>query len=217
MTYHCQRNKAGRVPGAVALLLSVTMLCAVPSLARAESCAAPKVWFAPRGTPAPPTSEPKRGYNCEFYQRAWQTFLYAITNPGGAPRLFGCETYTDVFVADPKGGALSGTNPLMALAPGLLRHGETTEAEEVFQAGSNAVLIDQNGHAVFYSTLMNPVFAWFVRRGRYNDIDKLKGRAGQARIARRGACVQSRLADRRQEQPAQRPYCYASIHPLADR
>jgi hypothetical protein len=155
-------------------------------LALAEECPAAKEWFATAGAPAPSNAEPKRGIDCAFYQLAWQTFLYVTDQINGSPRLLSYETYSDVFGSDPNSGllapALSQTKLLTAmerlnrplvLAPRLQKSGQDIDAEDILQAGSSAILIDQDGHVVFYNIFMNPVFSGFVRQNKYNDVSKL--------------------------------------------
>jgi hypothetical protein len=51
---------------------------------------------------------------------------------------------------------------------------QPSDAEDILQAGSKAILIDQNGHPVFYNIFVNPKFAEFVRTKHYNDIKTLQ-------------------------------------------
>jgi hypothetical protein len=155
----------------------LTLCLLVPTVsARAEDCPAPKAWFSKTGTPVPSNAQPKRGNDCAFYQLAWQTFLYVTDQTNGSPRLLSYETYLDVFGADAKAGLLTSVdrrNRLLVLAPRLLKTAQSVDAEDIDQAGSNAVLIDQNGHVVFYNILLNPAFSKFVRTSKLNDLPTL--------------------------------------------
>jgi hypothetical protein len=152
------------------------------SLSGEEDCAAPTDWFAGSETPEPLTAEPKADDDCEFYQRAWQQFLRATDGASGSPRFVTFDSYADVFGAD----RLLGLLPTQAtktelvrakgliLAPRLIKSRQPTDAEDVLQAGSSAILIDQSGHPIYYSISLNPTFAAFVRTKHYNDIATLK-------------------------------------------
>src|SRR5450631_4011613 len=145
-------------------------------VAQSEECPAAKAWFAAGGTPAPSNSEPKRGNDCEFYQRAWQTFLYVTNLVDRSPRLLSYKTYGEVFGIDPKAGPLgvaeSGAR-MIVLAPRMMKTAQAADAEDIFQAGSNAILLDSSGRPIFYNIFLNPIFADFVRRNGYNQLPKL--------------------------------------------
>jgi hypothetical protein len=162
--------------GAIPLVVWLAMSFSV-SLARADNqCDAPDVWFGTSGTPVPLNAEPQRGDDCAFYKLAWQTFLYVTDQAEDGLRLLGYETYADVFKSDQKAAPLTAAfrqKRLQELGPQLRKTAESAAAEDIFQAGSNAVLLDQNGHAILYSIMMNPLFAAFVRSNDYTDKKKL--------------------------------------------
>ncbi|HEU0368493.1 MAG TPA: hypothetical protein VFR42_04760, partial [Candidatus Acidoferrum sp.] len=151
-----------------------------------EDCPAPKTWFQAKGTPVPPTSEPKRGDDCEFYQRAWQTFLYSTDKKGDQPRVLTppYKSYLQVFGTDVPAGlvlpvaskTVAATSNMLVLAPRNMEVARVTEAEDVFQAGSSAILIDQNGRPIFYNIIMNPQFVNFItdKKNSYTDVQKLR-------------------------------------------
>ncbi len=109
----------------------------------AEECPALDAWFQPSGTPTPSNSEPKRGVDCEFYQRAWQQFLYATYKVDGTPRFLTApyKRYGDLFGSDKAAGLFAGKISELILAPRTIEHASTTDAEDIFQAGSNGILI----------------------------------------------------------------------------
>src|SRR5471032_2653754 len=106
-------------------------LCFIAPLAHAEDCPAPKEWFAAGGTPPPSNAEPKRGNDCEFYQWAWQTFLFVTGDQNGSPRFLNYKSYVDVFGQDRKGGFQAASSNLMVLAPRLVKPTKTTPAEDL--------------------------------------------------------------------------------------
>jgi hypothetical protein len=137
----------------------------------AEDCQAPDAWFKGSGTPVPSNSEPKRGVDCEFYQRAWQQFLYVTDKVANSPRFLKApyKTYSDLFGTDKPAGLLAGKTTELILAPRTIEHASTTDAEDIFQAGSNGILIDQNGHPIFYNIIVNPDFTRFIEKNKLND------------------------------------------------
>jgi hypothetical protein len=115
-----------------------------------EDCPVSAEWF--------PTTPPVRMFvptphpdtECPFYRGAYQSFLIA-TQPGsgGQPALLGYATLDDAFVsATPRaprntaGRAWLGT---------------------VRQAGYRNVLVDQDGHTLYYGLHMNQAFVDFIR------------------------------------------------------
>ncbi|MDA9406903.1 hypothetical protein XH80_09190 [Bradyrhizobium sp. CCBAU 45384] len=161
----------------MAMLIVVSLLISA-SLAVAEECPAAPGWFSAGGAPVPSNSEPSRGNDCEFYQRAWQTFLYVTDNIDGTPRLLSYKTYSEVFGTDPKVGSLGAVanakGRMLELAPRLMKAAQTTDAEDVLQAGSNAILLDTSGRPIFYNIFMNPTFVDFVQTKGYNQLAKLQ-------------------------------------------
>jgi hypothetical protein len=160
------------------IFLVILALAASVSLAE-EQCPADKAWFAASGTPKPPTSEPKRGDDCAFYQRAWQTFLYVTATTGGKPRFLKYSSFAQVFGPDTKIGLLPDPAPShMVLAPRLKKHGQAADTcvgeGDVTQAGSETILLDQKGHPIFYNIIMNPEFEAFVRAQQFNKLATLK-------------------------------------------
>jgi hypothetical protein len=161
------------------LKISTLLFLAAGSMtttAGAEDCPAPAAWFKNSGTPPPPMTEPKRGVDCEFYQRAWQTFLFSTDQVKGTPRFLtvNYKTYAQVFGEDKPAGLLRGPGDMLILAPRTIESALTTEAEDVVQAGSNSILIDQSGRPIFYNIIMNPNFVSFVKTNKYTDVQKLK-------------------------------------------
>jgi hypothetical protein len=169
-----------------AAMLTVLALLISGSPATAEECPASKDWFSVHGAPVPPNSEPKRGNDCAFYQRAWQTFLYVTDNVNGAPRLLSFKTYGEVFGVDPKVGPLGvvadAKERTLVLAPRLIKTAQATDAEDVFQAGSKAMLLDTAGRPIFYNIFMNPAFVDFVKKKGYNQLKKLLAAPAQEEL-----------------------------------
>jgi hypothetical protein len=169
-----------RVPNQVMMLVIAAVLVCSSAFARAEECPAPKEWFSTSGVPLPSDAEPRRGADCDFYQRAWQNFLYATDGAQEAPRFTTYKSYNDEFGTDRLAGLLaspeaqSPSKRLMTLAPRLMKAAHSTEAQDILQAGSSAILIDQNGHPIFYNIFLNPTFSNIIDTRHYNDLATLK-------------------------------------------
>jgi hypothetical protein len=85
---------------------------------------------------------------CRFYQHSWHEFLIALQpDAQGRPAFLSWNTIENTF------GAGAGT-PSPAIP--IIGAGVT-------QAGGRQVVIDQNGHALYYSMHMNPAFVSFVK------------------------------------------------------
>jgi hypothetical protein len=157
----------------------------VPSfLVAAENCPASPAWFATSGTPKPSTSEPKRGDDCAFYQRAWQTFLFVTQPIAGKPRFLSFPTFATVFGSDPKIGLeRSRGDSRMVLAPRLRKHGERSDTQfgedDISQAGSDTVLLDQHGRPILFNIILNPTLVAFVRSKHLNDLKTLQNADSQ--------------------------------------
>ena len=143
-------------------------------------CTAPTEWF-PK-TPAPTNSKPNKNSECDFYKWAWQTFLYITqteSQGNGRLRFLNFDTNSQLFAnASP---LFSNSKVLDAkkkneliLAPRLEKESLVGDLDAVLQAGSNGVLIDQNGRAIYYGQHINSVFVNFVKDNGYTDMTKLK-------------------------------------------
>lgn len=92
--------------------------------------------------------------NCAFHQWSWMTFIWLTQkSEDGQLRFEALPRAEDVI--NPEGGADG-----EVLAPRQRKHSEPFD--EVAQAGSHAILIDQDGRAVYYSQYVNDIFYDFV-------------------------------------------------------
>jgi hypothetical protein len=168
----------------VALLAAAATLAALTSLASCKDPThfSPAPWVAPPGTNAAtaptafedcpasaewfPTTPPVRMFDpsphpdteCPFYRGAYQSFLVA-TQPDaqGRPALVHYPTLDDAFVSatphatrNTSGRAWLGT---------------------VLQAGYRNVLIDQDGHTLYYGLHMNQAFVDFIRTNNLQTVN----------------------------------------------
>jgi len=123
-------------------------------------CPASPTWFPTTPAlrqfkpPAHPTTE------CDFYRGGLQTFLLA-TQPDpvtGEPAIKSLPTIDDIFV---KAVPL----PAGALAPPGEPRGTALRAwlGDIKQAGGRQILIDQNGHTLFYGIHVNQAYVDFLK------------------------------------------------------
>jgi hypothetical protein len=115
-----------------------------------EICAASEEWL-PKTPPVEqflPLPHPET--ECPFYRGAWQNFLIA-TEPDAAtgdPALKAYPTIDDVFQST-KPHAPRGTSGRAWLG-------------DIKQAGGRQILVDQNGHTIYYGIHVNAAFADFI-------------------------------------------------------
>ncbi len=133
-----------------------------------SGCEAPDIWFPV--TP-PPTNGPLRPDNeCDFYQWAWQSFLYVTQAEaaGGSPRFLAFKTPDEIFNSQPpprfpeKLQESASERKLLQLAPRLEKEPDPVPSDSVLQATSHGILVAKNGRAVYYSIHLNSVFENFV-------------------------------------------------------
>ena len=78
-----------------------------------------------------------------------------------------------LFGQDKRAGFAPLVDDLLDLAPRVEKSGDPLEAEDIEQAGSRALLIDRNGHIVFYSINVDPIYEAFVEKYGLNDKTRL--------------------------------------------
>lgn len=146
---------------------------ATPAADVSEPCLAKPDWF-----PHSQTSEPDNNVvftkNCEFHQWSWQMFLWLTQETsGGELRFESFARPSDLFPAEAKATpadfATLGTNRMLKLNPRTTKTDDPTLLDEINQAGSDGLLIDQNGRAVYYSMYINDVFYNFVKENNLYD------------------------------------------------
>jgi hypothetical protein len=120
-----------------------------------EVCPASEEWLP--DTPALPMFKPlpHPASECPFYRGAWQNFLIA-THPDdrGTPAIRFYPTVDDLF------------------KPSRPQAGNRSWLGDVKQAGGRQILIDQNGHTMYYGIHVNQDFLRFVQA---NHLDTAKG------------------------------------------
>ena len=116
---------------------------------------------------------------CQFYQQSWQEFMIA-TQPdaSGKPAFLGWNTIENTFGAG--AGKPNPTIPVLTAG--------------VTQAGGRQVVIDQNGHALYYSIHMNPAFVKFVNDAHLTTADQIRRADPSIHFTSTGAIVETKDA-----------------------
>ncbi len=119
-----------------------------------STCSADPAWFPHAKTPPPDDAGFKGGSFCAFHRWAWQTFLWLTQDDGsGRPRFLSFTMPRTLVFGDKAPAFLPRKNQSMT--------GETFD--EILQAGTDGVLVDLQGHAVYYSQYLDAAFVTFMR------------------------------------------------------
>lgn len=145
------------IAGALFLSLAVTN----EGDAAPPACLADPAWFPHADTPRP-NDGATFTINCQFHQWSWQMFLWLTQTVDGTLRFETFPTNNDVTAL--AGGKIGA--PVLAPRFGKSNHGAFNE---VAQAGSEELLIDQNGRAVYYSQYLNMEFLDFIKTNNFTD------------------------------------------------
>ncbi len=127
-------------------------------------CVADKSWFPHSQTKEPDNAGFKSVNNCVFHQWSWQTFLWLTQDDGtGNPRFMS-------FVAPESLLGMTTRNPSIGGQPSSTRG----PFDEYLQAGSDAVLPDHQGRAVYYAQYVDPKWVRFVNEHQLTNPEKLR-------------------------------------------
>jgi hypothetical protein len=148
-----------------------------PAVATAPApCTAPAEWFPHDQTPQP-DDDATFDSNCMFHQWSWQSFLWLTQTVADGQLRF--ETFArpsellPVDGAEPPPFAGRSLATRLVLMPRKVKQDEPTMLDEVNQAGSLGLLVDQDERAVYYSMYVNDVFYELVRENGLYDPEKL--------------------------------------------
>lgn len=130
-------------------------------------CKAQSNWFPHSETPRPDDAAFESVSNCVFHQWSWQMFLWLTQEVNNEPRFLS-------FV-EPQSLLGMGTRGLL---PRRTKHANALSFDEYLQAGTDGILVDHNGKAVYYSQYVNPTFADFIQgidaQGKYTKSNDLR-------------------------------------------
>jgi hypothetical protein len=138
-------------------ICGLLLLSSVVSLASAqETCNAPLGWWESQGLEPLFTDPngPSPTTDCSFQVWSWTAFVHWMqTDPTtGQPLFLGLPTYDDL-----KPGATKQSSPkMLQLQPRTLKPDGL--GGEIQQAGSDGIIVDQQGRVVYYSTHMDPIY-----------------------------------------------------------
>jgi len=113
-----------------------------------SACIAESNWFPHSKTPRPNDQAFQSNSNCEFHQWSWQMFLWLTQEWKGKPR----------FLSFQSPQSLLGMSSRSVQSRG----GKQEAFDEYLQAGTDGILVDHSGRAVYYSQYINPIFARFI-------------------------------------------------------
>ena len=116
--------------------------------------------------PAPPFPTQDTANNpttdCAFHQWSWEAFVWATAiDSTGQPRFLGLGNLDDIGKPPT---AKKGPKPLLLKPRSLKPRGTQQDIQGDEQAGSNGLLVDQNGQVVWYSAHANPLYYNLVQK-----------------------------------------------------
>ena len=127
-------------------------------------CPAPSDWFPHAQTPKPNDAADFTS-NCTFHQWSWQSFLWLTQRmPSGELRFETFARPAQLMAEEAPPEFSAAAQAPLTLVPRVAKSEDPTMLDEVNQAGSLGLLVDQNGRAVYYAMYVNEVFYEFVRQ-----------------------------------------------------
>ncbi|XOV78239.1 MAG: hypothetical protein ACFHVJ_14995 [Aestuariibacter sp.] len=141
-----------RGKGLLSLLMIATLVSFSSTASSEEICEADPAWFPHNQTPRPDDAAFKSVSNCVFHQWSWQMFLWLTQDVDGKPRFLSFESPQSLIGLEGRG-----------LMPRRTKHANPLSFDEFLQAGTDGILIDHNGKAVYYSQYVNPTFSNFIQ------------------------------------------------------
>ncbi|MCG9599010.1 hypothetical protein L1D15_20165 [Vibrio sp. Isolate25] len=118
-----------------------------------KQCVAETNWFPHEQTPFPDGNEFSDDTSCDFHRWSWQMFLWLTQEENGKPRFLGFDTPYDLL----------GISDREHLMPRMTKTMTAHSMDEYLQAGTEGILVDQDGRAVYYSQYINPEFVNFMK------------------------------------------------------
>ncbi len=118
-----------------------------------DTCVAESNWFPHSKTPRPDDQAFKSSSNCEFHQWSWQMFLWLTQDFKGKPRFLSFQSPQSLLGMSSR-----------SVQSHLSRSGKPAALDEYLQAGTDGILVDHKGRAIYYSQYVNTVFADFIKK-----------------------------------------------------
>ena len=133
-------------------------------------CTAKTDWFPHETTPEPNNEQFASTSNCNFHLWSWQMFLW-LTQPHGddqQPRFLSFKS-PEALLGNEENSTLT-----LGLMPRTSKSNHVRTLDEIDQAGSDAILVDQNGRAIYYSQHINQKFVDFVQEHGLNNPEAVR-------------------------------------------
>ena len=148
--------------GAVVAALWVTTSMPVTAQQPPPTCTAPPTWFPHSQTPEQNSAGfPANPTNCDFHQWSWNAFLWLTQTVKGEPR----------FEHMPSNGIETKPGVLDAL---IGRSAKARTLDIVAQAGPDGIMVDLQGHPIYYSIHSDSTFGDFLKQNDLLDPAKLR-------------------------------------------
>lgn len=152
---------------AVLAAIALGAIACHPTRARADGCVADPAWFPHAQTREPDSAQfPADPTNCDFHRWSWQMFLW-LTQADPATGKLRFETFADPASLDPAlphDGTLLPALDLKGFRP----------LGTYLQAGTDGILVDQNGRIVYYTLYLNDVFAKFIKDNHLDTVENIR-------------------------------------------
>lgn len=140
----------------LAALLSLASLPAAAAQSATSpdsNCTAKDDWFPHDQTAEPDSANFKSDSACAFHRWSWQMFLWLTQEVDGQPRFLSFQSpYT-----------LLGLDNRSSMLPRLEKSASPRALDEYLQAGTEGIMIDQNGRSLYYSQYLNDTFVSFIQ------------------------------------------------------
>jgi hypothetical protein len=118
-----------------------------------DNCTAIEGWFPHDQTPAPDSAHFTADSACSFHRWSWQMFLWLTQEVDGKPRFLSFQSPYTLLNLDNRSSML----------PRLEKSASPRALDEYLQAGTEGIMIDQNGRSLYYSQYLNDTFVSFVQ------------------------------------------------------
>ena len=149
----------------VSTIVTASLMMAVaPAQAQqsSSSCIAPTTWFPHNQTPEQNSAGfPANPNNCDFHQWAWNAFLWLTQDVKGEAR----------FESMSANGIETKPGVLDAL---IGRSGKARTLDIINQAGPDGIMVDLQGHPVYYAIHSDSTFGDFIKTNDLFDPAKLR-------------------------------------------
>lgn len=126
--------------------------------AEKNACLSKANWFPHSNTPRPNDRAFRSSSNCEFHQWSWQMFLWLTQQWGDSPRFLSFQSPHSLLGMDSR-----------SMMPRMTKSPIPETFDEYLQAGTDGILVDHNGRAVYYSQYINPAFVNFITKHRLTN------------------------------------------------